>query len=162
MYVLPFVLLVVVAVAGVLVTHRDTEPDTRPVALPPVEAPDAAGPACARMLASVNGDLPAGSRTLTRLALAAPAPPATAAWAGAPGGQPVVLRCGLPRPAELTPTSALIVINGVSWLELSDPDRDTFIAVDRSVYLALTVPRGLGTGPVQAVSDSARVALPPR
>jgi hypothetical protein len=160
-YVLPLLLLVVVAVVGVA-TRRGGEPDTRPLALPPVDAPDAAGPACARMLASVSGDLPADSRTLPRLALAAPAPPGAAAWAGAPGGQPVVLRCGLPRPAELTPTSALIVINGVSWLELSDPDRDTFIAVDRPVYLALTVPHGLGTGPVQAVSDAARTALPPR
>jgi hypothetical protein len=134
----------------------------RPLALPPVEAPDADSPACARLLAALPAELAASPRPLPRLALRSPAPAGAAAWAGRDGGDPVVLRCGLPRPAELSATSPLIVINGVSWLELSQPDRDTFIAVDRPVYVALTVPTGLGSGPVQTVSDTVRAALPPK
>jgi len=136
------------------------QPDTRPLALPPVDAPDATSPPCARLLAALPATLTASPHPLPRLPLADPAPAGAAAWAGPTGGDPVVLRCGLSRPSELTPTSALLVINGVSWLDLSQPDRDTFVAVDRQVYLALTVPRGLGTGPVQTVSDTVHAGLP--
>jgi hypothetical protein len=72
-----------------------------------------------------------------------------------------VLRCGLPRPEELTPSSPLIVIDGVSWLELSEPDRATFVAVDRPVYVAVTMAHGLGSGPIQTLSDAVAAALPP-
>jgi hypothetical protein len=166
-YVLPLLLLAVAAVLGLVVgrgTGTDTtgnaRPDTRPLALPPVDAPDAGTPPCTQLLAALPPTLPASPAPLPRLALRQPAPAGAAAWAGPTGGDPVVLRCGLPRPAELTPTSALIVIDGVSWLDLAQPDRDTFIAVDRPVYLAVTVPRGLGTGPVQTVSDTVRATLP--
>ena len=184
-FALPLLLLVGAVVLGVA-SHRggtgpEQRPDHRPLALPPVEAPDAAGPDCTRLLAALPPTLTASAGPLPRLALLAPAPAGATAWAGAApgsgssavtssttgsagdgsaGGDPVVLRCGLPKPPELTNSSALIVINGVSWLDLSQPDRDTFIAVDRPVYVAVTVPRGLGTGPVQTVSDIVRTALP--
>ena len=48
----------------------------------------------------------------------------------------------------------------MNWLTLSAADRDTFITADRSVYVALTVPRGLGSAPVQVVSDTLRAAVP--
>ena len=73
---------------------------------------------------------------------------------------PVVLRCGLPRPAELTPTSALLEVNGVRWLTLTDGALVTSIAVDRPVYVAFTAPVGVGSGPLQAVSDAVRTTLP--
>ena len=83
------------------------------------------------------------------------------AWAASP--RPVVLRCGLPRPAELAPTSSLLQIDGVQWLALDDglpqPQLVTYVAVDRPVFVALTVPTGLGSGPVQAVSDVVRDRL---
>ncbi|HWN34218.1 MAG TPA: DUF3515 domain-containing protein [Pseudonocardia sp.] len=182
-FVLPLLLLVGAVALGLVASHRSNtgaggRPDNRPLALPPVEAPDAAGPDCTRLLAALPATLTASPAPLPRLALLAPAPAGVAAWAGtAPAttassasgsvsgsasGDPVVLRCGLPKPPELTNSSALIVIDGVSWLNLSQPDRDTFIAVDRPVYLAVTVPRGLGTGPVQTLSDIVRTALPAR
>ena len=186
-FVLPLVLLVGAVVLGLVASHRGdsggaTRPDHRPLALPPVEAPDAAGPDCTRLLAALPATLPASPAALPRLALLAPAPAGAAAWGGSAAGSgtdsgtsaatistggsagedPVVLRCGLPKPPELTNSSALIVIDGVSWLNLSQPDRDTFIAVDRPVYVAITVPRGLGTGPVQTLSDTVRAALPAR
>ncbi|HEX4251633.1 MAG TPA: DUF3515 domain-containing protein [Pseudonocardia sp.] len=167
MFALPLLLLVGAVVLGLVASHRGgtgtaTHPEDRPLGLPPVDAPDAAGPDCARLLAALPATLTASPAPLPRLALLAPAPAGAAAWAGSAGGDPVVLRCGLPKPPELTDSSALIVINGVSWLNLSQPDRDTFIAVDRPVYVAVTVPRGLGTGPVQTVSDTVRTALLPR
>lgn len=190
MFVLPLLLLVGAVVLGLVASHSGggtaARPDNRPLALPPVEAPDAAGPDCTRLLAALPTTLTASPAPLPRLALLEPAPAGAAAWGGVAAGSgtgsgtsaatistggstdgpasgdPVVLRCGLPKPPELTSSSALIVINGVSWLDLSQPDRDTFITVDRPVYVACTVPRGLGTGPVQTVSDIVRTALPAR
>jgi hypothetical protein len=165
-FALPVLLVVAAAVLGITANNRSSnEPGpvtTGPLALPPVDAPDATSPSCTRLIAALPAELAASPGPLPRVPLAAPAPDGTVAWAGTERRQPVVLRCGLPRPAELTPTSSLVVIDGVSWLPLSEPDRDTFIAVDRPVYLALTVPHDVGTGPVQSVSDAVRTALPAR
>jgi hypothetical protein len=163
---LPLLLAVAVAVIGLTgrFTGVDDPPaeDTTPLATPPVEAPDAGGAACAGLLAQLDGDLPAGGSTLPVRALADPAPAGVRAWVAAP--RPVVLRCGLPRPAELTPTSALLVIDGVQWLELDDGVPDpvvvTYVAVDRPVYVVLTTPVDAGSGPLQAVSGVVRDTLP--
>lgn len=160
-------LLLAVVVAGIGLTARSTAPaapapDTSPLATPPVDAPDATGPECTALLARLDGDLPAGDSTLPVRALADPAPDGVRAWAAAP--RPVVLRCGLPRPQELTPTSALLEIDGVQWLELDDgvpePVVVTYVAVDRPVYVVLTTPVDAGSGPLQAVSDVVRDTLP--
>ena len=166
LFALPLLLLLAAVVLGVLarVGSAPTGNDSgRPLALPPVEAPDAASPACARLLAALPAELAADPGPLPRRGLAEPAPVAATAWSGGAGSgrAPVVLRCGLPRPAELVPGAALLQVNGVVWLTLSQPDRDSFISVDRPVYVAVTVPRGLGSGPLQAVSDAVRTALPP-
>jgi len=161
LYALPLLLLLAAAVLGL--THgQRAQPgpaDSRPLALPPVEAPDSAAPACAALLAALPGELSRDAGTLPRRPLAEPAPPATVAW-GRPQDGPVVLRCGLPRPAELVPGASIVAVDGVNWLTLSAADRDTFITADRSVYVALTVPRGLGSAPVQVVSDTLRAAVP--
>jgi hypothetical protein len=163
-------LLLALAVAGVAVTARVTgfgEPppavaDTSPLAAPPVDAPDAGSGECAAVLAALDGDLPADGTTLPVRALADPAPEGVRAWAAAP--RPVVLRCGLPRPAELTPASPLLVIDGVQWLELDDGVPDpvvvTYVAVDRPVYVVLTAPVDAGSGPLQTVSGAVRDTLP--
>ena len=165
---LPLLLAVVVAGIGIVARVGGLDgtsaapPDTRPLAVATVDAPDAGSPSCASLLAGLDGDLPAGTTTLPRRALADPQPPGVRAWAAVPS--PVVLRCGLPRPAELTPTSALLEIDGVRWLQLDDglpqPQVVTSVAVDRPVYVALTVPTGVGSGPLQAVSDAVRSTLP--
>lgn len=158
-------LLLALVVAGIGITSRsgdaDPAPDTSPLAAPPVDAPDAAGPECTALLARLVDDLPAGDGTLPVRALAQPAPDGVRAWAAAP--RPVVLRCGLPRPQELAPTSALLVIDGVQWLELDDgvpePVVVTYVAVDRPVYVVLTTPVDAGSGPLQAVSGVVRDTL---
>lgn len=160
-------MLLAVVVAGIGITAREEQaapapPDLTPLAAPPVEAPDAESPECDDVLARLDGALPAGDATLPVRALAEPAPPGARAWAASP--RPVVLRCGLPRPTELTPTSTLLQINGVQWLELDDGVPDpvvvTYVAVDRPVYVVLTAPLDAGSGPLQTVSDVVRETLP--
>ena len=158
---LPLLLAVVVAGIGIAARLRGPDapsPETGPLAVATVEAPAAGSPSCSALLAGLDGDLPAGTATLPRRPLAPPAPAGVRAWAATP--LPVVLRCGLPRPAELTPTSELLEINGVRWLTLTDGALVTSIAVDRPVYVALTGPAGVGSGPLQAVSDAVRTTLP--
>lgn len=158
-------LLLAAVVAGIGLSSRGIDaappPDTSPLATPPVEAPDAEGAECTTLLARLDGDLPAAGSTLPVRALADPVPPGVRAWAASP--RPVVLRCGLPRPAELMPTSALLEINGVRWLELDDgvpnPTVITYVAVDRPVYVVLTAPVDAGSGPLQTVSDVVRDTL---
>jgi hypothetical protein len=147
--------------AGGTATTAAAAPETGPLAVVPVEAPDAGGPDCSALLAALPAELPAGSGTLPTRPLADPAPPGTRAWAAAP--RPAVLRCGLTRPAELTPTSALLEVNGVRWLRLDDGVPDpvivTYVAVDRPVYVVLTAPTDAGSGPLQAVADVVRQTL---
>ncbi|WP_245614474.1 DUF3515 domain-containing protein [Actinokineospora inagensis] len=132
---------------------------TGPVGLVPVDAPDSGTPSCVALTAALPGSLPNGGKALPRLDLADPAPPATAAW-GDQIGDPVVLRCGLGKPPELTPTSELREVSGVRWLVVTgDEGASTWFAVDRPVYVALTLPTGLGTGPLQTVSEVVGRAL---
>jgi hypothetical protein len=138
-------------------TTSSAAPRTGPVALVPVDAPDAGSPGCASLLAALPAALPSGSAVLNRLPLAAPAPPATAAWGDA--GDPVVLRCGLARPPELTATSELRLISGVNWLPVPGDGASTWYLVDKRVFVALTVPGTAGTGPLQQISETVSKAL---
>lgn len=169
---LPVVLAVAVAVLAIAARAggvTDTLPprpsaegrpaaETGPLAVAPVQAPAAADPGCVALLAALPTELhgPLPARAI--------APPAQGvrAWAAAP--RPVVLRCGLPRPAELVPTSPLLQVNGVVWLTLDDGVPDpvvvTYVAVDRAVFVAVTVPVAAGSGPLQEISDIVAESLP--
>src|SRR4249919_4176657 len=88
---LPLLLVVVVAGIGIVARARGLDgssapppPDTRPLAVATVDAPDAGSPSCASLLSGLDGDLPAGTTTLPRRALADPQPPGVRAWAAAP------------------------------------------------------------------------------
>jgi uncharacterized protein DUF3515 len=133
-------------------TPTPSTPNTGPVPLVPVDAPDAGAPACANVINALPADLTSGSSTLHRLPIAEPAPPATMAWGDA--DTPVVLRCGLSKPPELTPTSELREISGVSWLPIPGDRATTWYLAKRAVYVALTVPAGAGTGVLQGVSET--------
>jgi hypothetical protein len=162
-------LLLAVAVAAIAITARvrgfgePPAPDTGPLAVAPVDAPGAAGPECTGLMAALPAELDGPDGALPPRPIAqAEQLPGVRAWAAAP--RPVVLRCGLPRPAELTPTSALLEVNGVRWLQLDDglpePVQVSYIAVDRPVYVALTTPVDAGSAPLQQVSDVVRETLP--
>jgi hypothetical protein len=47
-------------------------------------------------------------------------------------------------------------------LQLSDPSAVTYIAVDRPVRIAVTVPPGSGMGPIQQLSELIAADLPSR
>lgn len=167
---LAIMLLAGVVLAGVLLSSGDdspapatstpaSAPRTGPVGLVAIDAPAARSPECTQLTATLPAELRSGATVLRRLPIADPAPPATAAW-GEGQRDPVVLRCGLNRPLELTRTAALREISGVGWLPVTGNGATTWFAVDRSVYLALTVPDGSGTGSLQAISETVRAALP--
>jgi len=163
-------IVVVVVLAGRIGSQPATDP-TAPLALGEVQAPGAATPACAQLMAGLPTVLSGLDR---RELIGSPADPggtdrldgtsdiqagAVAAW----GDPPVVLRCGIPTPAELTCSAPVQVVDGVTWLPLSGQGATTYLVVDRSVRVALTVPDSVtSTGPWQEVSETVARALPPR
>ena len=152
----------VAALGLVLGTGGQTEDvpgRTGPLALVSIDAPDAGSQPCTSLVEKLPVGLPSGKDMLPRREIASPAPPAAVAWGDA-RHDPVVLRCGLPRPAELSPTSQLRVISDVQWLQLPGSGSSTWVIVDREAYIALTVPDDAGTGALQDVSTTVRDLLP--
>jgi Protein of unknown function (DUF3515) len=142
-------------------TDATGSPPTGPVALPAVPAPDAGSADCSTLLAALPATLPGNNGAqLPRAELAQPAPQAAVAWNN-PGSDPVVLRCGINRPTELTPdTPDVRSISGVLWLPVDGDGATSWYLIDRPVYVALTVPADVGTGALQDVSAVAGRVLP--
>jgi hypothetical protein len=169
---LAVVLAVGVVVAGVMLgsgsdagSTPDTSPSTTaaprtgPLALVAVDAPGATSAECTSLTEALPDEITSDGKPLTRLDLAEPAPQAAAAWSGE-RGEPVVLRCGLGQPAELTPTAALREVSKVTWLPVAGDGASTWYTVDRAVFVALTVPEGTGTGALQTISELVAEVLP--
>ncbi|KAA9152976.1 DUF3515 family protein [Amycolatopsis acidicola] len=155
--VLAVALAAVVAVLGIRAGSNQDQPDNGPLALVSVPAPQAGSEDCANLIPALPAELVSNGAKLTRRELADPAPEATVAW-GAPDA--IVLRCGLEKPPELTPTAQLRVVSGVQWLPVEGAGSSTWYVVDRNVYLGLTVPDSAGTGPLQEISDTVSGKLP--
>lgn len=153
---LPIALLAGIVVAAVIVKST---PTLGPLALGPVPAPNAESDACADLAAA----LPEQLGDYTRAELVEPVPAGTAAWQ-ITDAEPVVLRCGLDRPNEFDAATALQIVDGVQWFEVSGEAEgiaaSTWFAVDRPVYVALTVPNGSGPTPLQEVSATLNATLP--
>ncbi|OQQ32875.1 hypothetical protein A6410_02475 [Prescottella equi] len=153
---LPVALVIGVIVAAAIAGRSPVKED---VGLGPVEAPAAQSAECTTLM----NDLPENLGDYTRAELRDPAPAATAAWQP-DEGEPVVMRCGLPRPPEFDQASPLSVVDGVQWFEISGASQgieaSTWYAVDRGVYVALTVPNGSGPTPLQDASAAVSEALP--
>ncbi|WP_433869814.1 DUF3515 domain-containing protein [Saccharopolyspora sp. CA-218241] len=141
------------------VEQAERERRTGPLPLAPVPAPDAGSPGCGAVLAALPEEMPVGDARVPRRELAEPAPEATAAWGDAEH-DPITVRCGVGAPAELTPTSPLLSVSGVGWLEVSTGGNTSYFAVDRPVLVALTMPEGSGTAPLQELSRVVGDALP--
>jgi hypothetical protein len=90
-----------------------------------------------------------------RAAVAQPAPEGAAAWRDGTDSEPVVLRCGLDRPADFVVGSPIQGVDRVQWFKVSaqTEGRSTWYTVDRPVYLALTLPSGSGPTPIQELSE---------
>ena len=98
--------------------------------------PPAASGAAAKLCGALHTRLPAKlhgdeRRTVT------PESDLTAAW----GDPALALRCGVPRPSALRPTSQLADINGLSWLPQPEGAPTTFTLLGRDAYVEVTVPR---------------------
>ncbi|MGF0309661.1 DUF3515 domain-containing protein [Rhodococcus sp. 14-2483-1-1] len=155
---LPVALVVGVLVAAIAVNRS---PVHDPVALGPVDSPDATSAQCASLLDALPEDL--GDYTAAELA--DPAPAGVRAWVSAEeNAEPVVLRCGLTRPVGFDVAAPLQVIDGVQWFEVSGEDdgidASTWFVVDRGVYIALTIPGDSGPTPLQDASSAVSNALP--
>lgn len=91
----------------------------------------------------------------------------TAAW----GDPPVVLRCGVARPAGLSATSDVIEIRasaggaGVAWFLRESQTAYRFTSVGRAAYVEVTVPakvpREEATGPLVDLGAAVTRADPP-
>lgn len=131
-------------VLAIAVTRRAPQ---QPVALAAVPAPHAADPPCKALFDA----LPERLGDYRRATVAHPAPEGAAAWRG--DGEPVVLRCGLDRPADFVVGSPIQVVDAVQWFQVRTDGRSTWYTVDRPVYVALTLPPGSGPTPIQQLSD---------
>nr|WP_095174213.1 DUF3515 domain-containing protein [Mycolicibacter terrae] len=151
----------VVAVGAALAfaaARQPGAPSTEPLRLATVPAPHAGDAPCRAVLDA----LPQQLGDYRRAEIAEPAPDGVAAWtAGA--DETVVLRCGLDRPADFVVGSPIQVVDQVQWFQVREGERATWYAVDRKVYLALTLPQGSGPTPIQELSDliAASVAAVP-
>ncbi|MGV0739161.1 DUF3515 domain-containing protein [Mycobacterium sp. DBP42] len=145
---------VLITVLGIAAS-RQRSPTQQPVAIPAIPAPQADSQQCHDLLNA----LPEQLGDFRRAPTVDPTPPATAAWRAQPDTEPVVLRCGLERPADFVVGTPLQVVDEVQWFRVGeagpaadDQGRSTWYAVDRPVYVALTLPAGSGPTPIQQIS----------
>lgn len=82
-----------------------------------------------------------------------------AVWPTTGAGDDITVRCGVSRPAELSPTSNLQEIHasgqaGVQWFitDTVDGSGQAYVSVDHRPYVAMWVPTGAGNGPITDVS----------
>ncbi|MDA4110448.1 DUF3515 domain-containing protein [Mycolicibacterium holsaticum] len=135
---------------------RETPAEEQVVGIVSVPAPEAESADCGALTAA----LPDKLGDFDRARVAEPAPPGAAAWRTEPDSEAVILRCGLARPAEFVVGTPLQVVDAVSWFHLSEQGRSTWYAVDRPVYVALTLPQDSGPTPIQDISEAIAKSLP--
>jgi hypothetical protein len=158
------VALAVGAIGAILVVAATHEAPPQPVAIPAVAAPQATNAACQALAHA----LPQRLGDYQRAPIVQPAPEGATAWRAKTGSEPVVLRCGLDRPTDFVVGSPIQVVDSVQWFQVAaaqqsagDAGRSTWYAVDRPVYIALTLPSGSGPTPIQEVSDAVDRTIAP-
>lgn len=147
------VALAVAAIGAILAIATNRQASQQPVAIPAVPAPQAATPACGALVTA----LPQRLGRYQRAPVAQPAPEGTAAWQTGRDGAPVILRCGLERPADFVVGSPIQIVDRVQWFQVATQSIgaswSTWYAVDRPIYVALTLPTGSGPTPIQQLSE---------
>lgn len=163
----------VLLVIGVLVAQQILQrepmagPDTVRLRVPEVAVPAASSADCARLISGLPREIDTEGGLLPQRVLTVPSPVGTVAWGGREDGdqavtRPIVLRCGLPRPPELTPSASLLDVDGVEWLQVPGEGESTWVTADRAIYVGLTVPDGVGSAPIQDVSRGVKITLASR
>ncbi len=158
-------LLPVAAIGAIIALAASQQSPAPPVVIATVPAPQAGAAECQSLLSAVPEQLGDYQRAET----ADPTPAGAAAWRPTerPSNEPVIMRCGLDRPAEFVVGAPIQMVDDVQWFRLQDADarRSTWLCVDRPVYVALTLPDGSGPTPIQqlsAVIDKNMPAVPIR
>ena len=132
--------------------------------LPAVTAP--APPYAARFAAQctkVLQRLPVQLHGLApRVVHTTPDTPFVVAW----GDPPVILRCGVGRPAALHPGSSAQLLSatgsaGPYFAVTRSGDDEVWTVVDRAVYIAIAVPARYASSPVPPLARAISAALPP-
>lgn len=156
-------LVVVLGIAAV----RQGRPDQQPVPIAQVPSPRADSQECRTLvdrLPDVLGDF-------RRAPTAEPTPVGTAAWQAGPDTEAIILRCGLDRPVDFVVGAPIQMVDDVQWFRVgeeaapgsrpeSEQTRSTWYAVDRPVYVALTLPEDSGPTPIQLISRVLAETLP--
>lgn len=150
---LPLIAVIVIVLLGRYVADQVANDPAEPLAVGIVPQPGSTSAGCVALDAALPAELDGRARRTMAVA-----EPGVAGW----GSPAVVLRCGITDPAELTCTAQLTAYNGVTWLELDSADLTTYIAVDRSSRVALTVDNSAGVGAVQALSNIIETVMPAR
>jgi hypothetical protein len=152
------VVVAVLSIAAILGIAATREPPVQPVVIASVPAPKADSSTCKALINALPADLGEFRRALA----AEPVPSGAAAWRGEADNYPVIMRCGIDRPAEFVIGSPIQMVNAVQWFRLDDPatDRSTWVTVDRPVYVALTLPTESGPTPIQVLSDLIAHTMP--
>ncbi|CAN5305112.1 DUF3515 domain-containing protein [soil metagenome] len=82
------------------------------------------------------------------------------AYAAAWGDPPIVLRCGVPRPAGYVVGASSLLINGVDWYAEPGADQTVWTTVDREVYVEVSVPSARASAPIATLSAVIADRLP--
>ena len=112
-------------------------------------APDPAG---AAVCTSVLADLP--EQVLDQERRTVEPGRFSAAW----GKPAIVLRCGVPAPPMLTPTSECLEVNGVGWFSEEATGGMIFTTIGRAAYVEVSVPSAYQLGSGALVDVGAAVA----
>ena len=151
-------LVLAIGAVVVILAIAATRHHTAPVVVGAVPAPHAHDAGCQKLVDA----LPPRLGDYSRATLVQPAPVGAAAWQPAGDGDPVVLRCGLDRPGDFVVGSPIQQVDRVQWFQVSQDQRSTWYAVDRPVFLALTLPPGSGPTPIQQLSELIDRTMPAR
>lgn len=124
-----------------------------------VEPPAGLDPAAARACGQLAEQLPGQLSTAGHRRRVAPDSLLTAAW----GDPPVSLRCGVPAPVALGPTSALVTVDGIDWLPEELTAGYLMTTVGRVANVEITVPAAVGPAPGVAadLGPAIAAAVPP-
>jgi hypothetical protein len=114
--------------------------------------------ACNKVLQKLPVQL---GRLAPRVVHTTPDSPDVVAW----GNPPVVLSCGVARPAALHPFSGAGVYSatgkaGPFFVVTSAGGDEIYTAIDRAVYVSIAVPAQYHSGPLPALARAIGAALP--
>ena len=152
------------AVLALLLARPGADPapspsPSAPVALPAIRvaAPPALPVAAQRSCQELISALPTTLGDRPARPVDSPSP-----YVGAWGEPPVVLRCGVPRPAGFLATADTLVISGVTWFAERRGATTAWTAVDRPVYVEVVAPADDASDPPARLSTAISRALKAR